>query len=325
MVAPADPTGLLPVWEQWVDQAVVDELGISYDPEEAKQILADAGYVDTDGDGFVENKDGSPIELELIVPNGWTDWMESIRVIAESAQAAGINVVPADPRLPGLPRAAPAGDVRPGDRQPQEPQQLPVDLLQLPLPAAHRGDTSWTRTSRATRTKRPGSWSTSWTARRSTTPRASRPSCPSCSDPAHRAAGHPALVQRRLGADEQPGLDQLADRCRQPVPAGDLERLLADGWHPHARRSRARPAGRLSRHPTDGRPSPGRSRERGLTSSTPAEGPVRRYFARKLLFYVRDLPGRGDHRLAHPAGSRPATRCARCRPHGSPSRSRPRR
>ena len=29
--------------------------------------------------------------LEIIVPNGWTDWMESIRVISESAQAVGID------------------------------------------------------------------------------------------------------------------------------------------------------------------------------------------------------------------------------------------
>jgi peptide/nickel transport system substrate-binding protein len=92
IVAAASPTGLLPTWDHHVDQAVVDELGFSYDPEMAMQILADAGYVDNDGDGFVENLDGSPIDLEIIVPNGWTDWMESIRVIAQSGEAAGIKI-----------------------------------------------------------------------------------------------------------------------------------------------------------------------------------------------------------------------------------------
>jgi peptide/nickel transport system substrate-binding protein len=110
MVAAASPTGLLPVWEQWVDQALVEELGFSYDPEAAKQMLADAGYVDTDGDGFVENKDGSAIELELIVPNGWTDWMESIRVVASSAQAAGINVQTAFPEFPAYTEQLQTGD-----------------------------------------------------------------------------------------------------------------------------------------------------------------------------------------------------------------------
>ena len=75
----------------------MDELGFSYDPEAAKAMLDEAGYVDADGDGFRDNKDGSPIALEIIVPNGWTDWMESIKVISESAKAVGINVEPAFP------------------------------------------------------------------------------------------------------------------------------------------------------------------------------------------------------------------------------------
>ncbi len=110
IVQAASPTGLLPQWQQYVDQAVVDELGFSYDPEAAKQILADAGYADSDGDGFVENKDGSPIALEIIVPNGWTDWMESIRVISESAQAVGINVQTAFPDYPARTDAIHNGD-----------------------------------------------------------------------------------------------------------------------------------------------------------------------------------------------------------------------
>ena len=91
MVLPSNPTGLLPTWEKYIDQAVVDEVGFSYDPDEAKQILAQAGYVDTDGDGFVEAPDGSAIELKINNPNGWTDWMEANRVIVTGLQAAGIN------------------------------------------------------------------------------------------------------------------------------------------------------------------------------------------------------------------------------------------
>jgi peptide/nickel transport system substrate-binding protein len=91
MVLPANPTGLLPNWEKFIDQAVVDELGFSYDPEKAKKLLSDAGYKDVDGDGFIENLDGSKIELKVNNPNGWTDWMESNRVIVNGLQAAGIN------------------------------------------------------------------------------------------------------------------------------------------------------------------------------------------------------------------------------------------
>lgn len=100
IVQASDPTGLLPIWDQYVDQDVVDELGFSYDPEQARQILADAGYTDTDGDGFVEGPDGSPIELTVIVPFGWSDWMEAARVISSSAQEVGINLQPEFPEYP---------------------------------------------------------------------------------------------------------------------------------------------------------------------------------------------------------------------------------
>ena len=109
IVMAANPTGLLPIWDQFVDKDVVAELGPSYDPAKAKQILADAGYADTDGDGFVEAADGSKIELTIIVPFGWTDWMESIKVIANGAQAVGINLKPDYPDYGGYTDARNSG------------------------------------------------------------------------------------------------------------------------------------------------------------------------------------------------------------------------
>jgi peptide/nickel transport system substrate-binding protein len=101
MVEAANPTGLLPVWEKYVDQDVVASLGTSYDPAKAKQTLAAAGYKDVDGDGLVEAPDGSKISLKIIVPNGWSDWMEAIRIISNSAQAVGIDVQPDFPDFNG--------------------------------------------------------------------------------------------------------------------------------------------------------------------------------------------------------------------------------
>lgn len=96
LVRAASPTGLLPSLSDYIDQEVVDELGWTYDPDEAARILEDAGYVMGD-DGFYNMPDGSDIELEVTCPFGWTDWMEAINVIALSAQGAGINVQDATP------------------------------------------------------------------------------------------------------------------------------------------------------------------------------------------------------------------------------------
>jgi peptide/nickel transport system substrate-binding protein len=97
LVNKASPTGLLPIWNKWVDKKAVAQYGFSYNLAKAKAILAAAGYKDTNGDGYVENLDGSPISLSIVCPNGWSDWMTAIQVIADSAKAAGIKITPAFP------------------------------------------------------------------------------------------------------------------------------------------------------------------------------------------------------------------------------------
>jgi len=97
IVQPANSTGLLPNWSKYVDKAAVKANGFSYNIAKAKALLKDAGYVDKNDDGFVENKDGSKIDLSIIVPNGWSDWMTAIQIIADSAKDAGIKITPSYP------------------------------------------------------------------------------------------------------------------------------------------------------------------------------------------------------------------------------------
>lgn len=97
LVSKANPTGLLPIWNKWIDKKVVSQYGFSYNVAKAKSILAAAGYKDKNGDGYVENKDGSKIDLKIVCPNGWSDWMTAIQVISESAKAVGIKITPAYP------------------------------------------------------------------------------------------------------------------------------------------------------------------------------------------------------------------------------------
>jgi peptide/nickel transport system substrate-binding protein len=102
IVSKANPTGLLPTWSKWIDQAQVKKLGFSYSISRAKARLSSNGYRDRNGDGFVEDKDGSSINLRLIVPKGWSDWETAIQIIADSAKDAGIKITPAYPDFNGL-------------------------------------------------------------------------------------------------------------------------------------------------------------------------------------------------------------------------------
>lgn len=64
----------------------------AYDPEGAKKILADAGYKDVNGDGYVESPSGEKIELNFVVYTS----REELGIYAQAAQMSlkevGINV-----------------------------------------------------------------------------------------------------------------------------------------------------------------------------------------------------------------------------------------
>jgi peptide/nickel transport system substrate-binding protein len=102
IVKKASPTGLLPTWDKWIDKAQANKLGFKYNVAGAKALLAANGYKDADGDGYVENKAGKDVNLRLVVPNGWSDWMTAIQIISASAKQAGIHITPAYPDYNGL-------------------------------------------------------------------------------------------------------------------------------------------------------------------------------------------------------------------------------
>jgi len=100
MVEVADPTGLFgDGWMELHSEEVADEYGFHYDPETAEEMLDEAGYVDTTGDGWRNTPDGDDLEFTIIVPGGWTDWMESIDVIAEQFNEIGIDAEPDYPDI----------------------------------------------------------------------------------------------------------------------------------------------------------------------------------------------------------------------------------
>ncbi len=78
MVQTANPTGLLPNLDSFIDQSAVSKYGFSYNPTLAKKYLKASGYK------------GQKLTIE--VPEGWTDWMAGIDSIASDLNAIGIHV-----------------------------------------------------------------------------------------------------------------------------------------------------------------------------------------------------------------------------------------
>lgn len=72
-------------------EAVKDYQWVGNDIEGAKKLLDDAGIKDTDGDGIRE-LNGTKLSFNACAPNGWTDWMASMVIIAEAGKKIGIEI-----------------------------------------------------------------------------------------------------------------------------------------------------------------------------------------------------------------------------------------
>jgi peptide/nickel transport system substrate-binding protein len=96
------PSGLGRAYDAWNNPEVDAAFGAyaRYDAEGAKKILAEAGYRDADGDGFVETPDGEPIAFDILVPNGWTDWVNTVQLAVEGLTAVGIEAGISTPESP---------------------------------------------------------------------------------------------------------------------------------------------------------------------------------------------------------------------------------
>ncbi len=94
-----DPSGLGQLYKDWSDPSVIADFGKygKYDADAAKALLDQAGYVDKDGDGLRDNPDGTKLSFTVIVPNGWTDWIDTVQIAVDSLQAVGIDAKIATP------------------------------------------------------------------------------------------------------------------------------------------------------------------------------------------------------------------------------------
>ena len=231
IVSKANPTGLLPTWNKWVNQAQAKSLGFSYSTSRARNRLSQAGYRDRNGDGFVEDKDGSTINLRLIVPKGWSDWETAIQIIADSAKDAGIKITPAYPDFNGLVDERNTGKFELVINNEKQIGNTPYTyydyLFRLPILASQT-------VSNFQRFSSPQTWALSQQVNK--VPSTSVAKAKRLHSQIQRVildavAGDSALVQRHVGAVQHVALDELPDLQWKPGDAVDLERLHQHDGH----------------------------------------------------------------------------------------------
>jgi peptide/nickel transport system substrate-binding protein len=87
--------------KKFFDSAQVGQLGWKSDRQAAVQILEQQLGARKGSDGIYSLPDGTRLgPWKVQCPFGWTDWMTTLQVVAESAKAAGIELTPTFPEAP---------------------------------------------------------------------------------------------------------------------------------------------------------------------------------------------------------------------------------
>ncbi|WP_245445719.1 ABC transporter substrate-binding protein [Mesorhizobium kowhaii] len=91
-------SGLPPRFDAWRNKAAEGDKDVwmTYDVDKANKMLDDAGYK-KGADGMRTTPKGQPIAFSIIVPNGWTDWIDAVQIATEGLRKAGINASVATP------------------------------------------------------------------------------------------------------------------------------------------------------------------------------------------------------------------------------------
>ena len=88
-----------PITPNFKDYYNAELPGYTYDPEKAKQILADAGYTDADSDGFIEDKNGEPFTLGFASMSGGETAQPLAEYYMQAWAEVGIDVQLVDGQL----------------------------------------------------------------------------------------------------------------------------------------------------------------------------------------------------------------------------------
>jgi peptide/nickel transport system substrate-binding protein len=73
----------------------------AYDPERARDLLAGAGWTDSNGDGTID-KDGQELAFELFYEDGWAEGAQIVTYLQEAWRAIGVAMTPKPASFPAV-------------------------------------------------------------------------------------------------------------------------------------------------------------------------------------------------------------------------------
>lgn len=87
-------SGLGYAFEAWSDNETHQKYlpFMSFNQKASKALLKKSGFIDIDGDGFVETPSGKPLALEIQSPGGWTDFNNVVMLAVEQLAEVGIKI-----------------------------------------------------------------------------------------------------------------------------------------------------------------------------------------------------------------------------------------
>jgi peptide/nickel transport system substrate-binding protein len=88
---PTDALGIRGIFPSWYSGSMLSKAkaAAAYNPVAAKKMLTDAGFT-YKGNTLMDPK-GSPVNLDIHVISGWSDWVASNQIITKNLQEIGIN------------------------------------------------------------------------------------------------------------------------------------------------------------------------------------------------------------------------------------------
>ena len=86
---PSHPSALSDGYRSWREEPASDTW-VRHDPKAAAALLDEAGYK-IGADGHRHGLDGAPLELPILCPAGWSDWVRAAQTIGHDLDAIGIH------------------------------------------------------------------------------------------------------------------------------------------------------------------------------------------------------------------------------------------